>query len=1375
MNWLIKYGTLLVGLCCCLQLKAQGVFCPPNIDFESGNFSNWYLYTGSCCPIQTTNLSANPVTNRHTLVSGNTVDPYGGFPIKSPSPGSYSLKLGNNSTGSQAERARYYVQVPANLTNYSLVLRYAVVLENGGHNPAEQPRFEAKAYDSATNAPINCIQFNFVASSSLPGFVASSLNFNVSYKTWSTATINLSGMNGRTIALDFASGDCDQGGHFGYGYIDLDCSLFAIENVVCGNSPTSSMSAPPGFASYQWYDSTFTNLIDTARNITINTPSDRSRFYVVMTPYPGFGCPDTLSTVVRVSDLTIQSNADTSVCSSTSILLQNTATARAEFLPLQYSWSPTTALSCTNCLNPIASPTSTTKYVFSVRDASGCLLRDTTTITIGLNVTNTQSNILKLCQGQNTILTARVAGVQPIAHQWKKNGVSIPSPLGTNDTLFLENINPSDTGAYQLFSTNSCGTQTSSITNLSLYTPTQIITQPSSGIVCSGQRHVFRAFTNIKTGTPVNRQWYKNNIPLAGKNADSLVLNIVTYLDTGNYHLRLAGPCDTVYTDTVELAIMPSIAFSLQPTNTLACLSSRVVLRALAIGNDSIRYQWRKNNSILVGETADSLVINSIDTSHLKTYSVVASGYCSNATSANASIIAITKPVIISQPASITTCNGRRSVLKTKAVSNSTIRYRWYKNGLPIPSPLIDSLVILSTTANDTGLYHAAIMGVCDTLYTDTVRIRFPVRPQFTTQPLPARACLGSPVQLISKRNPSPDMQQLKWRKNNINLSGIIGDTLFINALSFADSGLYQPVAYGQCDTVQANAVRVSPRYMQINRQPTSLTSCLKKDVLFSINAFSTDPVTYVWTKDSLHSFSTNNDTLFINHIQYADTGLYQVTASMDCKTITSPKVSLNAYAPTAFVHQPISMRTCVSVPVTLYAKAIGTGVVTYQWYRNGTPITNAHADSLVIVQQHFKDTNDTYQVYAKSYCDSISSDIAYVKLFPVPQPNLPDSVWLCRNNAAFSSPGFVKYAWSNGDTTAQTWFTYDGTHYLTVVDVNSCINYDTVEVTLKDIPGVSAGHDTTICNEVKLFMKGQASRYHAVRWLPIDFGTMLQPDTVQTLLIFASATTGLKPVILSATNECGTNYDTVVIDLRNRTLSTFTVSDTVVCEQGKAIQLTPALHFGYFSGPFVRGTYFTPFKAGVYQLSYHISEFGCTDSSSKHVRVIPQPISSFRYIPEVPNLDSTAYFRATSIKSLNYEWLFSDSKMYGPEVTYLFKEEGLNLVKLVSINEFCSDTTSQLIYTEGSARITVPNAFTPNGDGVNEIFKVVYLNQKGGYLRIFNRWGEMVYESNNLNDGWDGTYQGKPCQDDTYVYVVEYIDNSERKRSLRGTVTLIR
>src|SRR5687768_6051851 len=102
--------------------------CPPNLDFEFGNMNGWYFFTGTCCPINA-NVSSPATPNRHELTTGTATDPYGGFPAVSPSGGSFSLKLGNNLTGAQAERARYYLRVPPGNNKYIAIYRYAVVFQ----------------------------------------------------------------------------------------------------------------------------------------------------------------------------------------------------------------------------------------------------------------------------------------------------------------------------------------------------------------------------------------------------------------------------------------------------------------------------------------------------------------------------------------------------------------------------------------------------------------------------------------------------------------------------------------------------------------------------------------------------------------------------------------------------------------------------------------------------------------------------------------------------------------------------------------------------------------------------------------------------------------------------------------------------------------------------------------------------------------------------------------------------------------------------------------------------------------------------------------------------------------------------------------------
>jgi gliding motility-associated-like protein len=87
---------------------------------------------------------------------------------------------------------------------------------------------------------------------------------------------------------------------------------------------------------------------------------------------------------------------------------------------------------------------------------------------------------------------------------------------------------------------------------------------------------------------------------------------------------------------------------------------------------------------------------------------------------------------------------------------------------------------------------------------------------------------------------------------------------------------------------------------------------------------------------------------------------------------------------------------------------------------------------------------------------------------------------------------------------------------------------------------------------------------------------------------------------------------------------------------------------------------------------------------------------------------------------------------------------------------------------------LLIPNAFTPNNDGKNEIFKPSYVRHVNYELRIYNRWGELMFKSNDINIGWDGNYKSEPAQEDVYIYLIE-VSGYGVFRELKGTVHLIR
>ncbi len=303
--------TLLFIVLFFLKLNLFGqTTCPNNIDFENGNFTNWTCYTGIVGVSGTTNVvsvtnSGGPIAGRHVITTAaNGNDPYGNFPILCPTGGGFSLRLGNDLTGDSAERVRYKIRIPSGISHFSILYSYAVVLDDGGssHLSYQQPRFNVEAFDSATNNTVKCLPSPYVATASLPGFSLSNVldpngALSVWYQPWTTRTLNLSGLGGKTIYVQFTTADCTLGAHFGYAYVDVQCGLFQITNGYCPGSTTAPLSAPPGYQSYSWRDSLY-NVLGSSQNLIIVAPAQPKKIIVILTPYSGYGCQDTLTTYI---------------------------------------------------------------------------------------------------------------------------------------------------------------------------------------------------------------------------------------------------------------------------------------------------------------------------------------------------------------------------------------------------------------------------------------------------------------------------------------------------------------------------------------------------------------------------------------------------------------------------------------------------------------------------------------------------------------------------------------------------------------------------------------------------------------------------------------------------------------------------------------------------------------------------------------------------------------------------------------------------------------------------------------------------------------------------------------------------------------------
>ncbi|MCC7030213.1 MAG: gliding motility-associated C-terminal domain-containing protein [Chitinophagaceae bacterium] len=214
----------------------------------------------------------------------------------------------------------------------------------------------------------------------MPGFKNSALDSTILYRDWSTASIDLSGYAGKTIIVEFASGDCLLGGHFGYGYIDVSCALYQAEGVHCNDDSLIHFSAPPGFADYKWYDTLFASVLASGQYVNLPNTGGTKKYMVVLLPYPGYGCADTLETTVFYADLNISTLQNMLLCSGDSLHLK--ASAKGSSDHYSFVWSPAANLSCQYCDQPTMFPTAVQQvFTVTVTDGYGCKAQDTLRVT----------------------------------------------------------------------------------------------------------------------------------------------------------------------------------------------------------------------------------------------------------------------------------------------------------------------------------------------------------------------------------------------------------------------------------------------------------------------------------------------------------------------------------------------------------------------------------------------------------------------------------------------------------------------------------------------------------------------------------------------------------------------------------------------------------------------------------------------------------------------------------------------------------------------------------------------------------------------------------------------------------------------------------
>ncbi len=386
-------------------------------------------------------------------------------------------------------------------------------------------------------------------------------------------------------------------------------------------------------------------------------------------------------------------------------------------------------------------------------------------------------------------------------------------------------------------------------------------------------------------------------------------------------------------------------------------------------------------------------------------------------------------------------------------------------------------------------------------------------------------------------------------------------------------------------------------------------------------------------------------------------------------------------------------------------------------------------------------------------------------------------------------------YHWApSGNTTANVTGLSAGTYTITVTDASGCIETATAAVGSANASPlvVSISGANSLCAGGSTYLTATATGGYggySFSWSPGG-------SSSQSITAAPSVTT---IYTIQVTDGCGTAVtDTITIFINPSPVVNFRANPAVGCAPlCIQFQNLTTISSGYISqelwnfgdGDTARGV--SPIhcynNAGAFTVNLSaVSNGGCNSSLTitDMINVYPHPSASFSYSPQpVTILSPIVQFtdNSSSQYPIIYEsWNFGDGSGASSTVkdpTYQYPDTGTYCATLIVMDQHgCGDTTTNCLVVEPLFTLYIPDAFSPNNDGVNDVFLV-----KGSYVKdfemyVFDRWGLELFHSTDIMNGWNGSSSNNHvAQEDTYIYQINVTDAKGKRHAYTGTFNLIK
>jgi gliding motility-associated-like protein len=494
------------------------------------------------------------------------------------------------------------------------------------------------------------------------------------------------------------------------------------------------------------------------------------------------------------------------------------------------------------------------------------------------------------------------------------------------------------------------------------------------------------------------------------------------------------------------------------------------------------------------------------------------------------------------------------------------------------------------------------------------------------------------------------------------------------------------------------------------------------------------------------------------------------------------------------------------------YSQTVGSSAQSYTWdFGPDASVTSASTQNVMDVT--FNTSGSIPITIEADNGDCTASYTADIYIFPEPIAGivLPQgyecegltvsfgnsSTGIAYNNWDFGVPGT-----STDTSTQQTptfTFPQGGTYDITLIGSSTgmCADTATTIITVNELLTISFTHNDSLCLTDNSFwfdgtMTGPSTTQY--EW---DFGQNANPANSSELdvsnVVFDSA--GVHTITLTAWFDNCYQYASDQIFIFRVPTIDFTDVPGPRCVPATVqfqnlSQADSPMYYTWTFGDGDSSTNTNPShiyeNVGSYSVGLEvITTEGCVDTlymlQQDLITVHPSPTSKFIVDPEVTDIcNARIQFTDQSIGANSYFYLFDDSTYFSEEQhpIHNYQTGGTLYPMQIATNEFgCKDTSYQKLMIEPFS-IYVPNSFTPDGNEFNDDFNGLFgLEVYGWELSIYNKWGEMVYQTNDPQFGWDGSSQGTLVQQGTYAYVLKYIscDKPEGWQTITGHVNLLR